>query len=99
MKNKSKWKKFKSTINLNGQEIPVMKYRCLSGCGCVTTKEPDRTKTCPGCDVNNSRMREASQASTAKVKGGIPKRKGGNFKEVDTEGGTAFSPPDSIKTM
>tara|TARA_Y100000591_G_C21684330_1_gene619749 strand:+ start:543 stop:842 length:300 start_codon:yes stop_codon:yes gene_type:complete len=99
MKNKSKWKKFKDTITINGQEMSVIKYRCLSGCGCVQTKVPDRTKTCPGCDVNNSRRREAEEASSARVKGGLPKRKGGNFKEVDTEGGTPYNPPSAMKKM
>jgi hypothetical protein len=76
MKNKSKWKKFKDVIMLGDQEMTVIKYRCLNGCGMLTTKEPDRTN-----------------------KGGLPKRKGGDFKEVDTEGGTPYNPPSAMKKM
>jgi hypothetical protein len=68
MKNKSKWKKFKDVIMLGDQEMTVIKYRCLNGCGMLTTKEPDRTKACPGCDVNNSRRREAEEASSARAR-------------------------------
>lgn len=99
MKNKSKWKKFKDVITLGDQEMTVIKYQCLNGCGMLTTKEPDRNKTCPCCDVNNSRRREAEEAASARVKGGLPKRKGGDFKEFDTEGGTPYNPPSTMKKM
>ena len=48
--------------------------------------------------MNNKRIEEANNIATARVKGGIPKRKGGNFKEVDTEGGTPHNPPDKEKS-
>ena len=96
-KNISKWKKTREIIEINGQEISVLKYRCLNGCGMTTTKEPDRAEQCPGCTVNNRRIDEARKTSTARMKAGAPKRKGGDFKEVETEGADPYMPPNTMK--
>jgi len=98
MRNASKWKKFKDKIEIDGQLISITRYKCLNGCGMTTTKEPNKKERCQGCSVNNRRLEEANNTATARVKGGIPKRKGGNFKEVDTEGANPHSPPDKERT-
>lgn len=63
------------------QEIKM--YRCKKGCGYNAARPEPKKDTCPGCDYRVKIKNEIDSQSTLRLKGGAPKSKGGNFREVD----------------
>ena len=63
------------------QQVKV--FQCKKGCGHSSSKPDPSKTTCPGCDYRVKIKNEIDSQSTLRLKGGAPKSKGGNFREVD----------------
>ena len=62
---------------------PVKVFQCKKGCGHSSAKPDPSKTTCPGCDYKEKVQREIAAEGSIRLKGGAPKPKGGNFREVD----------------
>ena len=61
----------------------VKTYQCKKGCGYNNARPDPDKKTCPGCDYKDKIEKQIAAQGTLRHKSGAPKRKGGNFREVD----------------
>ena len=63
------------------QDIEV--HQCKKGCGYNSARPDPDKKTCPGCDYKEKIAKQIASEGTLRLKGGAPKPKGGNFREVN----------------
>ena len=68
-------------IGDTAQQVKV--FQCKNGCGHSSAKPDAKKTTCPGCDYKEKVKRQIALEGTTRHKSGAPKRKGGNFREVD----------------
>ena len=61
----------------------VKTYQCKKGCGYNNARPDPDKKTCPGCDYKDKIEKQIAAEGTLRTKSGAPKRKGGNFREVN----------------
>ena len=68
-----------------GDTIQTIKtYQCKKkGCGYNNARPDPDKKTCPGCDYKEKIAKMIAAEGTLRTKSGAPKRKGGNFREVN----------------
>lgn len=65
------------------QEVKV--HICKMGCGYSAMKVDENWKNCPGCSYKEKIDEQILRQGTLRTKSGAPKRKGGNFREVNKE--------------
>ena len=67
-----------------GDTLQTIKtYQCKKGCGYNNARPDPDKKTCPGCDYKEKIAKQIASEGTLRLKGGAPKPKGGNFREVN----------------
>lgn len=65
------------------QKIKI--YRCKKGCGYQNTNPDPDNEECPGCVYQDKVEKQRAAEGTLRLKTGAPKRKGGNFREVNRD--------------
>ena len=70
-------------IKIGGTLQTVKTYQCKKGCGYNNARPDPDKKTCPGCDYKDKIEKQIAAQGTLRHKSGAPKRKGGNFREVN----------------
>lgn len=69
-----------------GDTLQTIKtFQCKKGCGYNSARPDPDKKTCPGCDYKEKIEKQIAAEGTLRTKSGAPKRKGGNFKEVNRD--------------
>ena len=69
-----------------GDTIQTVKtYQCKKGCGYQNAKPDPENEECPGCAYQEKVEKMRAAEGTLRTKAGAPKRKGGNFREVNRD--------------
>jgi rubredoxin len=63
----------------------VKMYQCKKGCGYQSAKPDPEKDFCPGCAYQDKVEKQRAAEGTLRTKSGAPKRKGGNFREVNRD--------------
>ena len=76
-----KIKKRQIKIGDSLQEIKI--YQCKKGCGYQNANPDPDSDVCPGCAYQEKVEKQRATEGTLRLKTGAPKRKGGDFREVN----------------